>query len=108
MTTSSDVENSQRAADPPRRPWRTSVTPMASLLDEDWEGEGTEEKPFLVRVFSGSNPNPFAEATLGRLDVRRPREPTDVDLVIQMDYHRSGMSESLCARHAHVKRVRCL
>jgi hypothetical protein len=49
MSSMTDVERREVVADRPSRPWRKHVTPMNTLLEEEWEGEGTEEKPYLVK-----------------------------------------------------------
>jgi hypothetical protein len=43
-----------------KRPWRFYVTPWADIRDHKYEGEGTEEKPFVVDWLPNGDPeNPM-------------------------------------------------
>jgi hypothetical protein len=41
-----------------RWPWRRRVTPLETLLAEEWEGEGTEENPYKVNWITNDPENP--------------------------------------------------
>jgi hypothetical protein len=53
-----DLESTVRKDELPIRPWRRYKTPFEVLLSEEWEGEGTEEKPYLVSWISNDPENP--------------------------------------------------
>lgn len=54
-----DLESaSHNNGDLARRPWRREVTPVDTLLAEDWEGEGTEAKPYIVGWMTKDVENP--------------------------------------------------
>lgn len=52
-----DLEASSHK-DLPRRPWRPNVTPLNALLAEEWEGEGTEARPYIVSWMTKDVENP--------------------------------------------------
>ncbi|KAK4684526.1 hypothetical protein P7C73_g5648, partial [Tremellales sp. Uapishka_1] len=42
-----------------KRPWRLKVTPWNDILNQQYEGEGTEDKPYVVDWFPGDQENPM-------------------------------------------------
>ena len=42
-----------------RRPWQPKVTPFEQILNEDYEGTGTEEDPYLVDWIDKDPENPM-------------------------------------------------
>jgi len=43
-----------------RYPWQRNVTPWSAIISQTYEGEGTKEKPFVVRyVDSGEREDPY-------------------------------------------------
>ncbi|EIN10928.1 MFS general substrate transporter [Punctularia strigosozonata HHB-11173 SS5] len=46
-----------------RRPWRREVTPWQRIVSESYDGEGTDDKPFIVGWLSDDPENPETFAT---------------------------------------------
>jgi hypothetical protein len=53
-----------------KRPWRRNVTPWEKILNHHYEGEGTEEKPYLVDWVSTLEAD--AEKNGGHEDAENP------------------------------------
>jgi hypothetical protein len=47
-----------------KRPWRRRPTPWEDIINHEYEGAGTEEKPYIVRWLPDDGENPMRYPTL--------------------------------------------
>jgi hypothetical protein len=58
-TLQADEAKSIRFESLSKRPWRLHITPGDAILDAHYEGEGTDEKPYVVDWLDSDAENPL-------------------------------------------------
>ncbi len=51
---------------PRRKPWQMAVTPFETILNEDYEGKGTQDEPYLVDWIKDDPENPQHMSVVGK------------------------------------------